>query len=335
MLKLNPDSIQHGTQFILTEKWHDKLVAFSKNPNLPYEYTLISHEKMDKDVFYIFESEKNSRGKRIKIAIEEFLLLYYLGSEVPDANVGFSFKEYMPLEGVPLLITNFRNPNEVVPGALNAEAELIEFDEESLIALSFKIFFMNGTGFASVRYYTEGSRKSQWKLLLHSDESYMTDYEKMFRDTVIHKMHVSKSAQKLARYLSKEGATEHANALLKRAEIHDESKISCVDELHSLSRIINDKSTLRDASKQLSPIKKDAIALHWKHNTHHPEHFASPIDMTKLDIMEMCCDWHARSTQYGTDFLAYVEKQQAERFHFPDWMFPEIMHYCKILASDI
>jgi len=102
-----------------------------------------------------------------------------------------------------------------------------------------------------------------------------------------------------------------------------------------LSRIINDKTSLKDASKQLTPLKKDAIALHYKHNTHHPEHFKSVLDMSKLDILEMCCDWHARSSQYGTNFLGYVETQQKERFHFPEWMFSEIWHYCQVLASDI
>ena len=129
--------------------------------------------------------------------------------------------------------------------------------------------------------------------------------------------------------------TAHAEELRRRAKVHDDSKMSCTDELHALSRIINDKTTLRNASAQLSPIKKDAIALHWKHNSHHPEHFKSVIDMTRVDVMEMCCDWHARSTQYKTDLLEFVKKQQEERFHFPEWMFAEIWHYCEILTLDI
>ena len=105
------------------------------------------------------------------------------------------------------------------------------------------------------------------------------------------------------------------------------------DELSALARIINDKSTLRDSTKQLSQIKQDAIKLHWKHNTHHPEHFKSPTDMSRLDVMEMCCDWHARSVQYETNFLDFVKKRQKDRFHFPIWMFEEIWHYCEILDS--
>ena len=163
----------------------------------------------------------------------------------------------------------------------------------------------------------------------------MTDYEKMFRDTIIHKSYVVKSCEKLAQYLEKEGAINHAKMLRERAKIHDDSKISCEDELHALSRIINDQTTMHDATKQLSPIKKDAIKLHWKHNSHHPEHFKSPEDMEKIDILEMCCDWHARSCQKGTNFMEYVQTAQKERFKFPEWMYAEILHYCEVLNSKI
>ena len=116
--------------------------------------------------------------------------------------------------------------------------------------------------------------------------------------------------------MEREGANEHAKMLRERAKVHDNSKISCQDELFALSRIINDKSSLKNPDIQLSQIKKDAIALHWKNNTHHPEHFNSPIDMSRLDIMEMCCDWHARSTQYGTDFLVYIKNNKITVFIF-------------------
>ena len=162
----------------------------------------------------------------------------------------------------------------------------------------------------------------------------MTDYEKMIQDTVVHKMFVVQSCEKLARYLEREGATEHAKGLRERAKVHDDSKIVCEDELEALSKIINDKSSLRDSSKLLSSIKKDAIRLHWQHNTHHPDHFNSILDMSILDRMEMVCDWHARSMQYKTDFLSFVKERQENRFHFPDWIFPELYHYCEVLNSE-
>ena len=256
-----------------------------------------------------------------------------LAEETDDSNIGLLFKEYFPLEDSKILITNVRNPSEVIPGTFELQPNLINLNDEVFIFLDFVINFINGIGFTRVKQYCSGNKKFSWKLLNHEDTSYMTEYELMFCDTLIHKEFVEKSCEKLASYLERTGAIEHAKMLRERAKIHDNSKISIEDELSALSRIINDKSTLKDATKQLSQIKKDAIKLHWKHNTHHPEHFKSPTDMSRLDVMEMCCDWHARSTQYGTNFLEYVQEQQKNRFKFPVWMFEEIWHYCQILDS--
>lgn len=334
MLKVNGSKIKEGIRIVLPEEWHDKILIFSKKETYPYEFILeeIEKDKETKETYYICKSEKKSGGKSIKIALTECTIKYLLSQEVPDLNIGLSFKEYLPLEDSQILITNSRNPSEVVPGIFKVEAELIR---KGMICLNFKIYYTNGDAFTSIKYFCDGSKKSTWKLLFNEDTSYMTDYEKMFRDTIIHKSYVVNSCEKLARYLEKEGAFEHAKMLRENGKIHDDSKISCEDELHALSRIINDQSTMHDATKQLSPIQKDAIKLHYKHNLHHPEHYTSPIDMPKIYVMEMCCDWHARSTQKGTDFLEYVKTAQEKRFHFPDWIFAEIWHYCKVLDSEI
>ncbi len=331
MLKLGNEIFEKGTRITLREAWHDKLELFSKNKKYPYEYTLMDVVKQNKETYYICESDK----KKCCIAMTEFVIKYLFAKEVPDSNMGVGFREYLPLENTYMLITNIRNPSLVVPAVLKLDCELVEIAEKSYIVFDFKLDFTNGKGFAGIKYYVEGSRKSTWKFVFNDDESYMSEYEMQFRDTIIHKEYVKKSAEKLARYLEEEGAVEHAQLLRERALIHDESKMSCEDELHALARIIMDKSTLKDPTKQLSQIKKDAIELHWKHNTHHPEHFKTPIDMSKIDIMEMCCDWHARSTQYKTNLMEYMNTQQEIRFHFPDWMFNEIVHYCEILLANV
>lgn len=331
MLQLGKEQIPIGARVLLTEKWHEKLCNFMKQ-SIPYNFVVCHISKQNKEIYYLLESEKS---KKVKIALSQHVIKYLFACEVPDSNVGLSFKEYLPDEGTTILITNIRNPSEVIPGIFEIDTELLPIEQETTCCLSFKINFINGIGFTDIRTFCDGSRKSTWKFLMNEDESYMTDYEKMFKDTIVHKGYVMKSAKKLARYLEREGATKTASELIQRATVHDNSKITNPDELRALARIINDKSTLKDANKQLSPIRKDAIALHYKNNTHHPEHFASILDMSKLDIMEMCCDWYARSSQYHTNFLQFVEKQQEIRFHFPDWLYPEILHYCKVLDSDI
>lgn len=335
MLKIGGIELKEGLQVILPEDWHEKIMNFGNLKSCPYEFEVeaIVKSTTNKETYYICKPEKKEKGQRI--ALTEMVISYLTGSEVPDQNVGLSFKEFLPLENTHILITSVRNPNEVVPGIFKIETELVEADGKSHICLNFRIDFTNGNGFSSVRVFCDGSKRSTWKFLFNQDISCMTEYEQMFQDTMIHKTYVMKSCEKLAYYLEREGAVEHAEQLRQRAKVHDNSKVCCEDEMSALARIIHDKSSLKDSNKQLSPIKQDSIKLHWKHNTHHPEHFKNAIDMSKLDIMEMCCDWHARSTQYGTDFLDFVQKRQADRFHFPEWMFAEIWHYCQVLASEL
>ena len=334
MLKISNNPLKKGLRLRLPEAWHGKILEFTQKQSCPYDFYVeeIVKDKKKKEVFYICRADKKEQ-ENSKIALTEHVIRYLFAEEVVDSNIGLSFKEYLPLEDSKILITNNRNPSEVVPAMFVVEPELIMLKHMSLVCLGFVLDYINGDGFTSINYYCLGARKFTWKFINHPDISYMTDYEKMFCDTLIHKEFLEKSCDKLIAYLEREGATEHARLLKERAKVHDNSKISCEDEMRALSMIINDKSSLIDASKQLPQINQDAIKLHWKHNSHHPEHFKTPIDMSKLDIMEMCCDWHARSTQYNTDFLEFVKKRQEERFHFPDWMFAEIMHYCEILNS--
>lgn len=337
MLKVNLDSLVVGTRVYLPEAWHEKVLIFSQKESFPYDFTIeeIVKEGKNSDTLYICVSDKTETGAVCRIAISEFVLMYMFAEEVPDSNIGLYFNEYLPLEDSKIIITNIRDPSEVVPVVIEVRADLCEIHGESMICLNFILNFLNGVGFTSIKHYSKESHKYVWKFLMHPDISYMTDYEKIFQDTIVHKDYVLKSCEKLANYLDRVGACEHAKQLRARALVHDNSKICNEDEMRALSRIINDKTSLKDPTKQLSPIKKDAIKLHWKHNSHHPEHFKTPIDMSKLDIMEMCCDWHARSVQYGSDFLSFVRLRQEDRFHFPEWMFAEIWHYCEVLASDV
>ena len=333
MLKISTEVLSTGIRIRLPEDWHDKILSAANPSNTyPYNYVVSEIIKDKKEMLYICKPEKKLKSAS-KIVLSEEALQYLLADEVEDSNAGLSFKEYFPVEDSKILITNIRNPSVVIPGIFEMRTNIITLDNENYLFLVFVVDFMNGIGFTRVKYYYSGNKKFTWKLLENEDTSYMTEYELMFRDTLIHKQYVEKSCEKLASYLERTGAVEHAKLLRERAKVHDNSKISDEDELSALAGIVNDQSTLKDPTKQLSQIKKDAIKLHWKHNTHHPEHFKSLTDMSRLDVMEMCCDWHSRSVQKKTNFLEFVLKQQELRFHFPDWMFQEIWHYCEVLDA--
>ena len=53
--------------------------------------------------------------------------------------------------------------------------------------------------------------------------------------------------------------------------------------------------------------------------------------MDDVDILEMVCDWAAKSYQTNTSLLEFVKIRQENRFHFPDEMFAKILKYCEIL----
>jgi hypothetical protein len=73
--------------------------------------------------------------------------------------------------------------------------------------------------------------------------------------------------------------------------------------------------------------------LHWKRNSHHPEYYDNPNDMSELDLLEMACDCHARSKQYGTSLLEYIDIQQNIRFHFDKEHFKKLRAYCVALVE--
>lgn len=152
-------------------------------------------------------------------------------------------------------------------------------------------------------------------------------------DLIEHKRQVLASCKKMAEFLIKEGNYDHAKDLIKRAAYHDNSKLE-EDEFGKFLELKIKDRAFTNAKTILNDYEKERIAVHWKKNPHHPEYYESPEQMTTLDRMEMVCDWHARSRQYGTDLLEFAETRQKNRFHFPEEMFLEIMGYCRILISE-
>lgn len=151
-------------------------------------------------------------------------------------------------------------------------------------------------------------------------------------DTMLHKDLVLASCWKMANYYISLQDIDSAIEIVKRGWLHDNSKFG-EDELYALAEIDDGKVSMRDACKSLPPEKKDFLKLHYEHNTHHPEHWEDVSQMPEMDVVEMCCDWHARSVQYGTDLMEFVKTRQENRFHFPEPMFERIQEYCRILVS--
>lgn len=151
-------------------------------------------------------------------------------------------------------------------------------------------------------------------------------------DTLIHKDLVLASCRKMAEFFISEGKLEYSIEIVTRGWLHDNSKFT-EEEMEAFSKVNDSEASLREAEKQLSPEMKEFLKIHYKHNTHHPEHWDDITQMPEMDIVEMCCDWHARSVQYETDLIDFVSKRQESRFHFPQDMFERIILYCLILVT--
>jgi len=152
-------------------------------------------------------------------------------------------------------------------------------------------------------------------------------------DALMHRACVMRSGQYLSKYLIRINRSVDAIRLLARCSIHDISKIQNTEEFLSLASIVDQMDSMHDVTHVLSSCQEDAIRLHWKRNSHHPEYYESPNDMSDLDIMEMACDCHARSKQYGTDLIEFITKQQEIRFHFDLRHFYMLKRYCLVLVE--
>lgn len=126
-------------------------------------------------------------------------------------------------------------------------------------------------------------------------EDTLNKEELLINDTLVHKYYVWQSGLKLSSELERLGiAHSKIMRLLYRCKVYDNSKLTEINERKALESIADDTSCLGNAHSVIDGYKRSAIEMHWRNNTHHPEHFSSYEFMSELDILEMICDWYAR-----------------------------------------
>jgi len=159
------------------------------------------------------------------------------------------------------------------------------------------------------------------------------DVFNQIEETFTHKYLVMQSCLKMSKYLHSVGKDDLAIGICRRAVLHDNSKLDD-NELGAFSKLDSKKAALKDPNICPDEKTKNIIEIHWHKNRHHPEFFTEIGDMAEIDILEMCCDWHARSIQYGTDLIEFAKIRQENRFHFSEEQFEKILNYCKILVEE-
>lgn len=152
-------------------------------------------------------------------------------------------------------------------------------------------------------------------------------------DTLAHKKYVLEACSSLIKYLYNNDRENDAIALARRCSFHDNSKF-LDEEMYSFTTLPPEKETMKNPKKPITKEIENVISIHWKNNPHHPEYYNSYKDMSEIDVMEMVCDWYARSLQYQTNFLEFVETRQQTRFQFDEDFYDKVYRYCEIIAKN-
>ena len=126
-----------------------------------------------------------------------------------------------------------------------------------------------------------------------------------------------------------------ADLLRIRGTKHDQSKLES-PEKEIFDAVTPLLKTLTYGSYEYQRALGDmheALAHHYAHNSHHPEHYPGGVaDMTLLDAIEMLCDWKAAS-QRGVDgdFYKSLEINRA-RFGLSDQLYTILFHTAQALG---
>lgn len=128
---------------------------------------------------------------------------------------------------------------------------------------------------------------------------------KHLQDVLRHINRVREDCNLLGNRLIETGEKQLGIELIALGLIHDYSK------LHNQTEFLY----LRD-SKVGTPEFQAAHLSHVTTNMHHPEAWFNIKEMPRLYVAEMVCDWHARSTEFGSDVMAWVKDQATQRYGF-------------------
>ena len=107
--------------------------------------------------------------------------------------------------------------------------------------------------------------------------------------------------------------------LLQRGERHDATKLQspereCFAAAVPLNQLPYGSPAYAESRERLAP----ALAHHYKHSRHHPEHFRNGIrGMDLVDLFEMFLDWKAASEMSpGGDIMISI-RENTDRFGLP------------------
>jgi hypothetical protein len=115
-----------------------------------------------------------------------------------------------------------------------------------------------------------------------------------------------------------------ARRLVAHGFEHDTSKLVTTIEWNHLTDADEDDDMLSVAIKE-----------HNESNMHHPESWDGIKNMPQVYLAEMVCDWKARSSELGTDFVEWINEKATKRWGFTkrDKVYKDIMRFVNLLIE--
>jgi hypothetical protein len=152
---------------------------------------------------------------------------------------------------------------------------------------------------------------------------------KKIRGIVKHIRNVEDNCLILGEKLIERGEINLGRHLIANGYVHDASKFHGIEfEFMAPGENCDEEG----AKMKL----KLAIHHHRTTNLHHPEAWSGGIvDMPDVYLAEMICDLKARSEEFGTGLMDYIEKAREERWQIPSNhpIYIKIVEYVKLLCA--
>jgi hypothetical protein len=121
------------------------------------------------------------------------------------------------------------------------------------------------------------------------------------------KEHIKRVRKRLLDFISE---------LYKRVNLHDVSKLD--EPEYSLWLKMDEEPRYKYGTKEYKDKlarNKHVFELHYKHNSHHPEHYPNGIlDMDLIDLIEMLIDWISYKDDISIKDAIELVDMQSERY---------------------
>lgn len=155
-----------------------------------------------------------------------------------------------------------------------------------------------------------------------SSEEVQTKVDAIIR----HKEYVKNACLYLSKKLIKQGRHDIGIKLVELAYIHDISKFHDIEFFYLNNTTKNTKPEMFDLAHQ----------EHVRDNMHHPEYWSGFANMPEIYIAELACDFLARSQEFGSDVIEWINKIAVEKYEInkEGSQYKWLMFYINLLLED-